>query len=241
MIFVSPNYDGITAAHPCQDLSMDLGRPGVKGFPPAFTDQQAERRKKMSLVTRDEILDYVTYEEQRELIRSQTLKVKEPRRIHLGEYLTFLFETKETVRYQIQEMMRIEKIVREADIQNEINTYNQLLGKPGELGCTLLIEIDDKELREIKLKKLLDLPRNIYLVLETGEKVMAQFDEAQVGTDQLSAVQYLRFRVEGNAPVAIGVHHPEITEQTDLTPEQKEALTHDATAAPQGVISFNNI
>lgn len=179
----------------------------------------------MNPVTREEIIDYVTYEEKRDKIRSQVLKIKEPRRTHLGEYLTFLFENRETVRYQIQEMMRIERIVKEDDIQHEIDTYNELLGGPDDLGCTLLIEIDDKAERDIKLKELLNLPERIYLVLESGRKIFARFDPSQIGEDRLSAVQYLTFRTNGETPVAIGADHKGLKAEAKLEPHQREALT----------------
>ncbi|HCP33666.1 MAG TPA: DUF3501 domain-containing protein, partial [Deltaproteobacteria bacterium] len=86
----------------------------------------------MKPVQREEILDYVTYGEKRNEIQLSVLKQKEPRRIHLGEYLTFLFENTETIRYQIQEMMRVEQIVKEEAIQHEIKTYNELIGEEGE-------------------------------------------------------------------------------------------------------------
>ena len=79
----------------------------------------------MRPVKREEILDYITYTEKRSELQSSVLKQKEPRRIHLGESLTFLFENTDTVRYQIQEMMKAEQIVKEEAIQHEINTYNE--------------------------------------------------------------------------------------------------------------------
>ena len=81
----------------------------------------------MRPVKREEILDYITYTEKRSELQTSVLKQKEPRRIHLGESLTFLFENTDTVRYQIQEMMKAEQIVKEEAIQHEINTYNELL------------------------------------------------------------------------------------------------------------------
>ena len=105
----------------------------------------------MKRVTRKEILDYVTYEGQRDKIRKKIMKIKELRRINVGGVLSFLFENTDTVRYQIQEMIRVERIVKETDILHEIKTYNELLGDSGELGCTLLIEIDDPDVREEKL------------------------------------------------------------------------------------------
>src|SRR5215510_14542772 len=122
----------------------------------------------MNPVERSEIVDYATYEDLRAGFRREVLQAKALRRIHVGEYLTLLFENHTTIRYQIQEMMRAERIVRESDILHEIDTYNELLGKRGELGCTLLIEIEDPTLRQQKLQDWLDLPRKIYALLDDG-------------------------------------------------------------------------
>jgi len=181
----------------------------------------------MKSVERAEILDYVTYQEQRDTIRTRTLQQKETRRIHVGEYLTLLFENHDTVLYQIQEMMRVEEIVKEADIVHEMETYNELLGRAGELGATLLIEIDDPGERDVLLKKWLALPQNIYAKLQSGEKVYAKFDNRQVGDTRLSSVQYIKFDTHGRAPVALGADHPALTEETELTEAQRRALTTD--------------
>src|SRR6187551_1097459 len=122
----------------------------------------------MRKVTRADIVDFQTYNDRREAYRSRVLLEKAKRRIHLGENLTFLFESTDTILYQVQEMMRLEQIVREKDIQHEIDTYNQLLGDPGELGCTLLIEIDNQVERDAKLKAWLDLPGHLYIALAGG-------------------------------------------------------------------------
>jgi fructose-bisphosphate aldolase class 1 len=87
----------------------------------------------MSYIKRSDIVDYQTYGDMRDSFREQVLRAKDLRRVHVGPYLTFLFENKLTIRYQIQEMMRLEKMVRESDIEHEIKTYNGLLGAPGEL------------------------------------------------------------------------------------------------------------
>jgi hypothetical protein len=181
----------------------------------------------MALVKREEILDFVTYQEKRPEFREKVLKVKEALRIHLGDNLTFLFENHDTIQYQIQEMMRIEKIVKETDIQHEIDTYNEILGNPGDLGCTLLIEIDDPAERDVKLTQWFGLPEKIYLVLTSGEKAYAQFDPKQMGEDRLSSVQYLRFTVDGQSPVAIGVEHDKLTLESKLVPHQQEALAKE--------------
>jgi hypothetical protein len=181
----------------------------------------------MKPVERSTLLDFVTYEENREALRARALAHKAPRRVHVGEWLTFLFETTETARYQVQEMMRIERIVKEADIQHELDTYNELLGAPGELGCTLLIEIDDPAVRAVKLRAWLDLPQHVYARLADGSKVYAKFDERQIGEDRLSSVHYIKFPVGGRVPVAIGADHADLTVETPLKPEQAAALRED--------------
>ena len=181
----------------------------------------------MKLVERNEIVDYVTYEERREAFRADVLKAKAPRRVHIGEYLTLLFENQLTVQYQIQEMIRTERIVKEADIVHEINTYNELLGAEGELGCTLLIEIADANIRAEKLKAWVNLPDNIYLKFENGEKAFARIDERQRDEEKLSSVQFLKFDTKGRVPVAAGVDYQDQTAETILTDEQRKALSED--------------
>jgi hypothetical protein len=178
-------------------------------------------------VERRDIVDYQTYAETRAAVRERMYAIKAVRRVHLGEALTFLFENTDTIRYQIQEMMRAEQIVREAAIQHEIDTYNELLGGPGEIGCSLLIEIDDPSERAAKLHDWIDLPRHLYVRLADGRRVHAQFDPRQVGTDRLSAVQYLRFPVGTEVPVAVGTDLPALAGEQELTAAQRDALATD--------------
>lgn len=181
----------------------------------------------MKPVQRKEILDYVTYEEQRDVIRDGAMAAKALRRVHIGEYLTLLFENHLTMRYQIQEMVRVERLVKEADIQHEIDTYNEVLGGEGEFGCTLLIEIDDPAVRNVKLKEWWALPEKIYLLLEDGSRISATFDERQRGDDRVSSVQYMKFNTAGRVPLAAGVDLPGLQAETKLTSEQSDALEQD--------------
>jgi hypothetical protein len=181
----------------------------------------------MQKVTRDSLLDYVTYEQRRPALLPRVLAEKAVRRVHVGDVLTFLFENTETIRYQIQEMMRTERIVAESAIRHELDTYNELLGAPGELGCTLLIEIDDPRERSEKLRRWLGLERSLYVRLPDGSQVHATYDPRQVGEDRLSSVHYLKFDVHGVAPVAVGVDFEDLRAETALTPEQIEALEED--------------
>jgi hypothetical protein len=184
----------------------------------------------MKPVTRDEILDLTAYEKARPEIQARVLKEKAPRRIHLGEALTFLFENRDTVRYQVQEMIRAERMVKEPDIAHELETYNELLGGPGELGAALLIEIDDPQLRDARLREWMGLPESLYVKTASGRKVRATFDPRQVGQDRLSAVQYLKFDTGGEVPVAIGADHPRCQLEVALTREQRAALEDDLRA-----------
>src|SRR6185295_9212604 len=128
--------------------------------------KERTRGNKVKPVERNEIIDYVTYEEKRDAFRDKVMQAKAPRRVHIGEYLTLLFENHLTMQYQIQEMVRTERMVKESDIQHEIETYNEVLGGDGEFGCTLMIEIDDPAVRDVKLKEWWALPEKMYLLLE---------------------------------------------------------------------------
>ena len=181
----------------------------------------------MNKVKREEILDYVTYDEQRNEIRAAALEQKKPRRIHLGDYLTFLFENHDTIRYQVLEMVRVERIVKEADIQHELDTYNELLGGPGQLGCSLLIEIETEEERNVKLTQWLPLMQHLYLETDDGTRVRPVYDERQVGDTRLSSVQYLKFDCGGRKPVALGSDFNLLECRVELTEVQKTALNQD--------------
>jgi hypothetical protein len=181
----------------------------------------------MKKVERSDILDFVTYEEQRTEIRANAMRAKDLRRIHLGENLTFLFENTETVRYQILEMVRAEKMVKEADIQHEIKTYNELIGNEGELCCTLLVEIADPNERAEKLNSWVGLPEKLCLKFADGSKAFAQVDESQNEDEKISSVQFLKFECGGKTPVEIGVEHSALQVETNLNDLQLKALQED--------------
>jgi hypothetical protein len=181
----------------------------------------------MRPVRREELLEIPVYERSRPEIRAAVMDAKRRRRVTVAGVLTFLFENGATIRYQVQEMIRAERIAREADVLHELETYNELLGGPGELGVSLLVELPDPGERDRRLREWLALPRHVYLRLGNGERVRPTFDPRQVGTDRLSSVQYLRFDVRGEVPVAAGVDLPGLAGETTLTDEQREALRQD--------------
>ena len=184
----------------------------------------------MNRVERSEILDFVTYGEQREAMRDSALRAKSVRRVLVGEYFTFLFENHETVLYQVQEMMRIEQIVKEDDIRHELDTYNELIHPAGTVGCTLLVGIDDEQLRDQKLQEWMGLNEHIYAKLPDGRLARPTWDPRQVGDTRLSSVQYLSFPLGPEAPVAIGIEMPGIDAETELSDAQREALRVDLSA-----------
>jgi hypothetical protein len=179
------------------------------------------------LVVRSDIVDFDTYEDSRSTTRPWALEAKKARRLHLHENLTLLFENSDTLRYQIQEIMRAERMVREVDILHEIATYNTVLGTPGDLGCVLLIEIADETQRRRFLTEWLGLQERLYVVLDDGSRVFARFDPAQVGQDRISAVHYLQFPVEGRVPVVVGTDFEGLESELVLTPEHVAAFTED--------------
>jgi len=184
-------------------------------------------------VQRSEILGLHEYDAARDAIRARIMGEKRVRRVHAGP-LTFLFENADTVRYQIQEMARAERLYRDAEIQHEIDTYNELVGGPGELGCSLLIELADPAERDAKLRAWVGLPAGLYARLADGRKIRASFDPRQIGEDRLSSVQYLKFPVGAAAPVAIGCDHEGLVVETALAPDQRAALQSDLDAAARG-------
>ena len=180
----------------------------------------------MRPVRREEIMPLDAYEASREEIRKAILEAKRRRRVTAGA-LTFLFENTATMRYQVQEMVRAERMTREADIQHELDTYNELLGAKGELGVSLLIEVADPAERDRRLREWLDLPAHLYLKVDGGEKVRPRYDARQVGTDRLSSVQYLKFDVGGRVPVAAGSDLAALAVEALLDAAQRKALEED--------------
>jgi hypothetical protein len=187
----------------------------------------------MQPVSLSEIKNIADYELARETIRPRILELKERRRIHLGDHLTFLFENRDTVLYQIQEMMRIERIVKPADIAHEVETYNELVPGPGELCASLLIEYETPEQRDIKLRELLGLEKHIWLEIDDAGRVAAIFDQRQIATDRISAVQYLRFRLtpkqvaNWTRGASLLSDHPLYQAVRPFTPAENSELAND--------------
>jgi hypothetical protein len=186
----------------------------------------------MQPVSLSEIKTIADYEIERETLRPRMIALKDRRRIRLGGHMTFLFENRETVRYQIQEMIRIERIVKLQDIAHEVETYNELIPSPGQLCASLLVEYETPEERDVKLRELLGLENHIWLDV-AGERTRATFDERQIATDRISAVQYIKFhltetqRKNWGGGVALVSDHPHYPAERKLTAAELAELEGD--------------
>jgi hypothetical protein len=195
----------------------------------------------MQKLQRAQILDLASYESIRADVRATIGAVQRPRRVHLGTQLVFMFENTTTVWYQVQEMLRAERIDHEAAIQREIETYNARLGDSGQLGCCLLVTIDEPDLRERRLREWLALPAHVYLRCVGGETVRATFDRAQANNQRLVAVQYLRFHVDDWHPIALGCDLPGLVAQTALSEAQRDALEADLRATAEVAVRSGGV
>lgn len=160
----------------------------------------------MQLVERNEILKLSEYETLREHFRARVIAEKKARRVQLGDKISGVFENHDTVLMQIQEMLRTERISREAAIQHEIETYNQLVPLKNELSFTAMIEIDERETREKFLTDASGIEKTFSVVVMTpnGEaRCAGKWDEARVLEDRASAVLYMKFPLTDAAAEAL--------------------------------------
>jgi len=184
-------------------------------------------------IRRDEVLPLGAYEEVRDRFRNRVIAVKVHRRVGVGDRVTFVFENRDTMLFQIQEMLRAERITGEREIQAEIDVYNDLLPGPREISATFFVEITDKERIREDLHGLVGL--EVALVLG-ARRILARFEEGRATPEKLSAVQYLRWPLDELArsaladpevPARLEIAHPRYTHATDLGPETRRSLLDD--------------
>ena len=191
----------------------------------------------MKLLETAEILNLVEYEKIREARRREIIELKRPRRVQVGRYLTFVFENRDTVWFQIQEMVRAERLVDEAKIAEEVDVYNGLLPRAGELSATMLIEIDDSPQIKPVLDKLLGIDTRDYVRMTIGPHVVVgDFETGHSDEERgkLSAVHFVRFALPpdarrnfSTAEVALVVEHPNERARTVLSDATKQSLLAD--------------
>lgn len=149
----------------------------------------------MNQLTQADLLPPDEYERQREVYRRSIIDLKRRRRIGVGEKITMVFENRETLRFQIQEMIRVERIVEPKKVQDELDVYNALLPRSGELSATLLIELTEAETMKHWLDLFMGLDQGQKLGLRAGgDIVYGEFEGGHSHETKISAVHFVRFR-----------------------------------------------
>ena len=192
-------------------------------------------------LTLDDIADLRAYERERQDFRAHVIELKARRRVAIGPFVTIVFENRDTIRFQIQEMARVERLLTDEAIETELRTYNPLVPEPGQLAMTLFIELtSDAELREW-LPKLVGIERSIVLRVGEGDDVLEiaatpeDAHAANLTREEITAsVHYLHFhltpeQVEAVArgPVTLAVEHDSYAHSTALGDETLQELLTD--------------
>ena len=172
----------------------------------------------MPRITRDSLLSLEAYARERKDFRARVIAHKKHRSVHLGEHVTLLFEDELTIRYQIQEMLRIEKTFEEAGIQDELDAYNPLVPDGANFKATMLIEYEDADLRRQALARLRGVEDRVWIEVEGCGRVYAIADEDldRENEEKTSSVHFLRFELtpemiaalKYGVDLAVGIDHP---------------------------------
>jgi hypothetical protein len=192
----------------------------------------------MPRIARDSLLTLEAYARQRAEFRARVLAHKKPRTVHVGPHLTLLFEDELTVRYQIQEMLRIEKTFDEAGIADELDVYNPLVPDGHNWKATLLVEYEDADERRQALARLQGVEDRVWVQVAGEPRVHAIADEdlERQNASKTSSVHFVRFELtpamiqalKAGAGLAIGVDHPGYTALLEAVPEAtRRALLAD--------------
>ena len=191
----------------------------------------------MPRIPRDSLLTLEAYATRRPEMRAKAIAHKRARTVHLGEHLTLLFEDETTIRYQIQEMLRIEKTFEEEGIQDELDAYNPLVPDGHNFKATMLIEYEDVEERRQALARLRGIEDRVYVQVEGFERVHAIADEDldRENDEKTSAVHFLRFElapvargaIRAGASVRLGCDHTNYPAHTTIAPETLASLAGD--------------
>jgi hypothetical protein len=191
-------------------------------------------------LTVDDIVDHRAYERERDDFRAAIIAMKKRRRIALGELITIVFENTDTMRFQVQEMARAERMLTDDAIAHEVETYNELIPEPGELSGTLFLDLTTDALLREWLPKLRDIEFHVHFDLgprdATPSRVTAiPRDEERLTRDDItSSVHYLQFPFEAEqrellatGPARLVVDHPEYQAEVELDDAQRAELVGD--------------
>jgi hypothetical protein len=189
-------------------------------------------------IARDSLLTLEAYARERQAFRARVIAHKKNRTVRLGSHITLIFEDELTIRYQIQEMLRIEKTFEERGIQEELDAYAPLIPDGTNLKATMMIEYEDPALRKVELARLKGIESRVYVEVDGFSKIYAIADEdlPRENDEKTSSVHFLRFEFEPamirafqqGAAIALGVDHPNYTVRLDeVAPEVQASLAAD--------------
>jgi len=192
----------------------------------------------MPAITRDSLMSLEAYAKARPEFRQRVLAHKKARTLHLGEHVTLLFEDELTIRYQIQEMLRIERTFEEEGIRDELDAYNPLVPDGSNLKATMLIEYENVDERKAALEKLTGIERYVFVDVEGFARVAAIADEdlPRSTDEKTAAVHFLRFELgperaaalRRGARLGVGVDHPDYKATVaDVSKETRDSLVAD--------------
>ncbi len=192
----------------------------------------------VNLISSEELLSLSDYEVQRNDFRARTIEIKKDRKVAIGEHVTLLFENRDTIFYQIMEILRIEKTTSAEGIADELSAYNPLIPDGSNFKATMLIEYEDATERDVQLKYLKDIEHKVYLKVGDQPPLFAIADEDMERSDDVktSAVHFLRFELDGNTisaflngePVEFGCQHPNYGYNSgDLPQAVRDSLATD--------------
>ncbi|OOG46119.1 hypothetical protein B0E52_05315 [Rhodanobacter sp. C06] len=191
----------------------------------------------MDILERGDLLSLENYALERAEFRARVMAHKKQRTVHLGGHLTLIFEDRLSIQYQVQEMLRIERIFEPAGIQDELDAYNPLIPDGDNLKATLLIEYDDVEQRKRELVRLRGIEHVITLTVQGHAPAIAVADEdmERSNEEKTAAVHFLCFPLDAariaawraGAPVTLACTLPAMPVEAVLTPEQRDTLAAD--------------
>ncbi|MEW6690891.1 MAG: DUF3501 family protein [Pseudomonadota bacterium] len=191
----------------------------------------------MGGITPESLLTLEAYARQRGAWRARVIEHKKRRTVQLGEHVVLLFEDELTVRYQVQEMLRIERIFEADGIRGELEAYNPLIPDGGNWKATMMIEVPEPDERRRRLAELKGIERRVWVRVQGCGAVHAIADEdlERSNEDKTSSVHFLRFELDpamrralkAGAGVAVGVDHPHYRAEAALAPEVRDSLAGD--------------
>lgn len=195
----------------------------------------------MAKLTLDDIADLRAYEREREEFRDRVIALKRLRRVPVGPVVTLVFENRDTIRFQVQEMARAERMLSDEQIQTELDVYNPLIPEPGQLTATLFVELTSKDDLMAWLPKLVGIERSVELRIGDGPAARTvrctpdEQHESQLTREEITAsVHYIRFHLAADdvdafvdGPVAVAVDHPDYQHATTLGDESRRSLLGD--------------